>query len=116
MTAWLRQKLKEAYWEITRAIGLERIHGLSFGQILAECGKPFGQFARETWPRLRRRAVHEAYRPLAYLLSRANVHFVNPPCLQLERIGHLAEDFDAYLKERFLTGRKFHTVLLCSGC
>jgi putative glycosyltransferase (TIGR04372 family) len=108
---FISQKLKEGYWEVTRAIGLEWLHGKSWAELCHEAGKALRRlqdWLHQTWPRL----VNAGYSPLACILRRAGVHFVAPPGLQLDRIGHLAVDIDSYLKDRMLAGRKGYTVLV----
>jgi putative glycosyltransferase (TIGR04372 family) len=50
------------------------------------------------------------YRVLGVLLNGLGVRFVNPANPQ--RVGHLALDFDSYLKERLLNGRRRKPIYL----
>lgn len=107
------QKLKELYWEITRAIGLEWLHGKGWADLHRGCAELCGE-AGNWLQRMRRRLIHVPYSLAAWILRKAGVYFIAPPSLQLERIGHLAVDIDSFLKDRMMAGSKGYTVLIRS--
>jgi putative glycosyltransferase (TIGR04372 family) len=94
------QKLKEFYWTVTRAVGLGFLHDGS---------------RNNHRNGLLRLLFYPLYAVAARVLSYAGVRFLDAPFLMLERVGHLAMDFDSYLKDQLLAHRKVIPVLLCAG-
>ncbi len=94
------QKLKEFYWTVTRAVGLGFLHDGSRDK--HRCG-------------LLRLLFYPFYTIVARVLNHFGVRFLDAPFVILERVGHLAADFDLYLKDQLLSHRKVIPVLLCAG-
>jgi putative glycosyltransferase (TIGR04372 family) len=94
------QKLKEFYWTATRTVGLGFLHDGSRNKYQN------GLFGLLFYP---------LYVVSARVLGRASVRFLDAPFLMLERVGHLAIDFDSYLKDQLLSHRKVMPILLCAG-
>jgi putative glycosyltransferase (TIGR04372 family) len=101
------QKLKEFYWTVTRAVGLGFLHDGSGYKHLKRLLK------------LRKSLLGLLFYPLyvlpARVLSHAGVRFIGAPVNVIEQVGHLALDFDSYLKDQLLSHRKVIPVLLCAG-
>jgi putative glycosyltransferase (TIGR04372 family) len=94
------QKLKEFYWTVTRTVGLGHLHDGSSNK------HQNGLFRLLFYP---------LYAVAARILSRARVRFIDPPDWVIERVGHLAADFDSYFKDQLLSNRKVISILLCAG-
>ncbi len=59
--------------------------------------------------------LHPLYVLPARVLSQAGVRFLDAPVNVIEQVGHLAMDFDSYLKDQILSHRKVIPVLLTAG-
>ena len=55
------------------------------------------------------------YAVAARVLSHVGVRFIDAPLWIFDRVGHLAIDFDSYLKDQLLSDRKVIPILLCAG-
>ena len=100
------QKLKEFYWTVTRTVGLGHLHGVNFDEHLSSLKKQRKKFLKSL--------LYSIYAIAAPILRHARVRFIDAPPWILERIGHLAIDFDSYLKDRLLSQQKFISILLCA--
>ena len=94
------QKLKEFYWTVTRALGLSHLHDGS------------GYKQRKGLLLL---LFYPLYAVAARVLCQVGVQFIDAPVRVIERVGHLAMDFDSYFKGQLLSHRKVIPVLLSAG-
>jgi putative glycosyltransferase (TIGR04372 family) len=94
------QKLKEFYWTVTRAVGLGFLHDGS---------------RNNHQNGLLRLLFYPLYAVAARVLSYSSFRFLDAPYWVIERVGHLAMDFDSYLKDQLLAHRKVIPILLCAG-
>lgn len=85
---------------MTRAVRTSRLHGRNLNEDLE---------------RLLRPLFYPLYAVPAGILGRAGVRFVEAPPWVFNRVGHLAIDFDSYLKDQLLSHQKVIPIFLCAS-
>ncbi len=96
MREFLGRRLRELCWTVLRTLGLAP-------------DSPADSRGR----RVLDRCLKALYRLPATVARRRRLRFIDPPQWIIEAVGHLATDFDSYLKDNLLAGRSIVPVVLC---